>query len=856
MPKSAASRLLWLLAAAAILPACGGGGSSGGALPVDAVLEFALAVDTATEGDGTKSLTVTRVGGNQDISVAWTAAATTAVDPTDFTAASGTLTWTAGDTASQTINVAIGAADAVLDGPKTFTVTLSAPTGATLGLVQASVVTIADGDSAGVIEFSAASASVAEGAGTISLNVTRTGGTVPVTATFSTTNGSATAGVDYTAVAAGPLSWAAGDTSNKLAVIPIAASGDGFEGDEDFTVTLLPTSGATPGTNTLSTVTITDGDAPPDVPGVVQFTAATATTAEGTGASVTLTVSRTGGVGAVSVQYATANGVATAGADYTATTGTLNWASGDFANKTFQVPIADFDGLVEGEEIFTVSLSSPTNATVGTPATCTVTIGDADSPSEGVFQFSQLVYSVTEGGGTNVTITVRRTGGTTGAVSVDCSVVAGGSATAGADYTDPGTVTLNWADGDPADQTFTIAILDDGADGPGAGIETINLALSNPTPNGGPEISINQGTATVEITDSDQNGELAFEFLTYTVLETGVSATMRVTRSGGTSGAIGVSVALSAGAAPAAVAGVDYTDPGAITLSWAAADTTPQTFTIFVIDNGTADGTRNLLMTLNTPTGGATIAPINNAATLSIGDDDAGFFGFSASTYAQLEGNVDGTFTVFVNRTGGSLGAATVQVLLADGTATAGDYSVPANPVLLSFADGETSKPVIIDIVGDTTFELDETFTLTLQAATGASLGAPTVATATIQNDDFPPGGLITLSSATYTVDEDNVDGFVTITINRAGTTLPAVAVTLKTSNGSAKGNGGRKDYDATNVSIPFALGQTVATFNIPITDDTRIEGNETFRVQLLNPTGGAGLGTPALATVTIISED
>ncbi len=72
-----------------------------------------------------------------------------------------------------------------------------------------------------------------------------------------------------------------------------------------------------------------------------------------------ITVQRVGGDdGAVSVDFQTSNGSATAGQDYQQTAGTLNWPDDDDDPRTFQVPIVD-DGDVEGDEIFSVSLSNP-----------------------------------------------------------------------------------------------------------------------------------------------------------------------------------------------------------------------------------------------------------------------------------------------------------------------------------------------------------------------------------------------------------------------------------------------------------------------------------------------------------------
>ena len=79
----------------------------------------------------------------------------------------------------------------------------------------------------------------------------------------------------------------------------------------------------------------------------------------------------------VTVNYATANGTATAGSDYTATNETLTFNPG-MTSKTISVPITS-DTAVEGNETFTVTSSSPINATLGAPTTHTYTINDDDN---------------------------------------------------------------------------------------------------------------------------------------------------------------------------------------------------------------------------------------------------------------------------------------------------------------------------------------------------------------------------------------------------------------------------------------------------------------------------------------------
>jgi hypothetical protein len=90
---------------------------------------------------------------------------------------------------------------------------------------------------------------------------------------------------------------------------------------------------------------------------------------------LTITVQRTGGsAGNLSVNYATADGTATAGQDYTSTSGTLNFSNGETA-KIFQIPIVN-DDTTEPDETFTIALNSPNVETLGAPSLMVITVQD------------------------------------------------------------------------------------------------------------------------------------------------------------------------------------------------------------------------------------------------------------------------------------------------------------------------------------------------------------------------------------------------------------------------------------------------------------------------------------------------
>lgn len=135
----------------------------------------------------------------------------------------------------------------------------------------------------------------------------------------------------------------------------------------------------------------------------------------------------------VTVKYATANGTATAGTDYTAAANTLTFAAGE-TRKTIAVSVRG-DTSREANETFLVNLSSATNATIAdAQGVGTITNDDGTAPS--LPQLSIRDVSVTEGnsGTTNAVFTVNLSAASTQTVTVNYAT-ANDTATAGSDYT-------------------------------------------------------------------------------------------------------------------------------------------------------------------------------------------------------------------------------------------------------------------------------------------------------------------------------------------------------------------------------------------------------------------------------------
>ncbi len=235
-----------------------------------------------------------------------------------------------------------------------------------------------------LVAFSAAASSVGEGAGpaTASVVLTTTDGLPvawPVTVQYTTANGTAVAGADYTTTS-GTVTFPTGSPSGATQPISVLLVNDALdEADETFTITVSAPSGGGLGTVATHTVTITDNDAPPTL------TVNCQTVAETVGiATCTVTPSAPSGL-VMSVLFGTANGTALAAAgDYTPVSGyVLSWAPGASGAQSVGVSIAD-DGWTEPAETVLGRVTAATNATIA---------GTGESP-----------LTITANDGTRVTI--------------------------------------------------------------------------------------------------------------------------------------------------------------------------------------------------------------------------------------------------------------------------------------------------------------------------------------------------------------------------------------------------------------------------------------------------------------------
>src|SRR5262249_9369236 len=165
----------------------------------------------------------------------------------------------------------------------------------------------------------------------------------------------------------------------------------------------------------------------------------------------------------------------------------------------------------------------------------------------------------------------------------------------------------------------------------------------------------------------------------------------------------------------------------------------------------------------------------------------------------------------------------------------------------LTFNPGVTSQTITVLVNGNTAFENNETFTVSLTSPTHATITSGT-ATGTILNDDLPPS--LSINNVSQAEGNSGTTSFV-FTVTLAATELPTT-VTYATADATATTADG--DYQATSGTLTFNPGVTSQTITVLVNGNTVSELNETFTVNLSGAVN-ATIGT-ASGTGTIVNDD
>ena len=622
-----------------------------------------------------------------------------------------------------------------------------------------------------------------------------------VTVEYTTEDGTADAGDDYTTIAE-TLTFSPGQTT-KIIRVPVLVDST-QESSETFTVELSTPMGTTLADSTgLGTITadpmpgLSIGDAAP--------------VAEGGAAVFTVTLVPASNH-VVTVTYSTVDGTAVADADFTPTSGTLTFNPNQ-TTKTIRVPILR-DTVHEPSETFTVELDDPTGTTladstglgtIAADATPGLSIADAVNVAEG----RDAVFRVTLRPATNHVVSVTYT-------TMD------GTAVADADYT-PVTGTLRF---EPRETTKTIRVpvlLDTMTEQS----ETFTVELSNP---GGSTLAdpIGVGTIRADPAPSLRIGDA-------TPVAEGDEAVFTVTLTPPNEQVVTVDYTTTDGTA---VADEDYSATSG-TLRFAPGDTS-KTIRVPTLRDAVAEPVETFTVVLSNPSG-TNVVHDTGVGTIT----DEGLPGLSIADAPTVAEGGDAVFPVTLSPASSQV--VTVAYTTQDGPAVA-DSDYTATSGTLRFEPGETMQTIRVPTLRDAVAEPVETFTVVLSNPSGTNVVHDTgVGTIT---DEGLPG----LSIADAPTVAEGGEAVFPVTLNPASSQV--VTVAYATQDGTAVAD---SDYTATSGTLRFEPGETIQNIQVATLRDAIAEPSESFTVELSDPVGTAitnstGVGTIAADAMPALS--
>lgn len=679
------------------------------------------------EYESVATINVNRVGGSGGpASVTYRVAAGGAESGTDFLSpTSGVLNFADGQ-ALATFTITI-LNDALHEGDETLNLSLINPTaGTSLGSPATSIMKIYDDDSSPA--FSVTDISQPEGTGAgqsavFAISLSAPSG-LPATVTYSTTDGTASAGSDYTA-AAGILTFLPGETTKTVSV---NINGDALlENEESFYLDLTA-----PTESTISKSRGFAALANDDVAPAISVADSSITETTGTTQQLVFTVVLSIPSGLTTkVNYATAAGTALSSADFTTASGQLVFLPGE-TSKQVKVFIAG-DSLFENSENFSLILTQPVNATLER-STAVGTINDNDVMPV-VSIDSQTVTEPDTGSTTNATFTIRLSTVSGLPTSVQVATLEG-SAKDGNDFQAISQlVTI------PAGSVSATVVVKIVGDRLFESTDTFTVQLSGPT-------NAMLGTATGSGSIKDNDVELFLSLNDVRVVEGdsgSAEAVFNVALTAACEADISVNYATVDGSA---TAGIDY-QATAGTLVIPAGQTSGQIRVAVFGDTKIESYEKSFAINLVNPVN-VTLAKTTASCTI-VDNDSAGTFAFAQPTYTVNETEASGKVFITVNRTNGGLGSVTIPYSIAGINATAGvDFS--ASGGMISFAEGQASATIEVPVINDSLVEIVETFTVTLgsPSSMAASLGNPSSTIVSIISEDTtPPAPQITAVKTT-----------------------------------------------------------------------------------------------------------
>ena len=566
---------------------------------------------------------------------------------------------------------------------------------------------------------------VAGGAVTLTFRLSAAS-TAPATVNWWTWDAMAQAGRDYAAVAATPLVFAPGEVV-KTVTIPLLAE-TAVEEPEHFIVRLSGASGLIVD-DPMAVVTIIDNDATGRAP-VAAVGDVAVDEADGV-ARFVITLDQAA-TAPVTVSYRTLDGTALSGSDYTGRTGSVTFAAGETV-KAVDVAILN-DATAETEESFTLKLTGiagVTGAAIG-DGEALGTIGLSDGTRAATPRLSVSTLPATEGGTNAATVIFRLDRPSASQTSVTWTT-GDGTAVSTSDYRWIPSNTLVFAPGETL-KTVQVPLYWDRLD---EATETFQISLSNPV-----GLTLAATSVPVSILDNDPS-RVAVAVTTPELAEGSGSGsttlTFVLTRDGATTAGQSVDWAV----VPRGTTSPNAADFGGTVPSGRvvfAAGQTSQLVTLAIARDALVETNESFDIVLSNPSAGLELG--NAGAAVTILNDDvapATSYAVAAASATLAEGNSGPTaFSFTVTRSGTVTGSGSVAWSVAGSGASPADAadfggSLPGGTVV--FAAGQVAQTVTVLVRGDTAFEADEGFQITLSAPVGGTIATP-AASGVILNDD------------------------------------------------------------------------------------------------------------------------
>lgn len=746
------------------------------------------------------------------------------------------------------------AGDAVLEKDEQFLI-LAEPLLSTSNIVRSSVTVTLDDDDGNRVSITPVNDSLREGTGIggiAEFRVTRTIGDTAQTVDW------AASGLDSSDLAAdastsGRLVFGVGELSKT---IRIGILGDSrLEDAKTLTVSLSAPLGGVEFAATQASVQIRDDDAN------MWVTAASRVTEGQSGTSLlTFTLHREGAIaGEATVNWGVSpdatRGQAVDAADFAGRIlpeGTATFAAGA-ATTTVTIRIAG-DTRSEPDEYFTFNVAFPQPAMNIALQQTPVTIVN-DDPRIEAGTYSRMVTEG-HGGVTTMVIPLLRIGDTSGTDVVGWAVsrsVSGAPAVVQARDFVGGvlpTGSVTFSPGETMKEVLLSFVADSIAEAPEA---FFRLALTTTTP------GLGLGNA---ITGSLRDDDVTFDIQSGTVQRAEGHAgatpfTFTVTRAGLVAEAAAVAwVVAGTGSAPADAADFAGGILPSGTLAFAAGETS-RTITVNVAGDRLAERAERFTVTLATT---AANQSLDDASALGIILADDSSVAITAHQAVRTEGHPGGTtpFTFHVTRTGATDAAQSVAWSVAGvGTSRTGasDFVGGTSPSgIVEFAAGETRKTITVNVSGDSSRELDETFAVRLSSPTNGLLIGQAEAQGTILRDET----VMAIASTTGSAAEGTggTTPF-TFTVTRSGylDAVQTASWSVVNAGGTAASSADFAGGAMPRGTLRFEAGETTRTITINVAADGIAERDESFGVRLTAASPGVAF-SPAQAVATILNDD